>query len=259
MTPSSHQRPSGPAALRTLRVATRRLVGFSRTRPTPSSIIVVGPSFRFYSGIAVYTNRLALALSETMDVGVLLLRRLVPEVMFPGRQRVGRTDSTLAYDNGIVPYDGIDWYWGRSILPALRCLLEAPCYLVLQWWSASTLHTYLLLASVARLRGSMVILEFHEVQDPGEAGMPLLALYARIVLPLLLRLCRGGVVHTTHSGKLLAERYDLDKMDIEVIPHGPYDHHHAKEARAIPAGTLLFSGPAPPQTTFRILFLRADS
>ena len=188
------------------------------------SVTVVGPSVLFYSGISVYTNRLSHALSLTLETRVILLRRLVPKFLFPGRIRVGKTDSILDYAS-LDAYDGIDWFWLPSILPAIRRMLTSRTCLVLQWWSASALHTYLLLALLARLRGSTVVIEFHEVQDPGEEAIPLLSLYARLFVPLLIRLSQGAVVHTSRDYELLNRRYDIQRLDVEIIPHGPYDHY----------------------------------
>jgi len=216
----------------------------SASRSQPLTVTVVGPSTRFYSGISVYTNRLSHALSSTLDTRVILLRRLVPKFLFPGKTRVGKAKSDLRYDS-IHTYDGIDWFWIPSILPAIRSILSSPTCLVLQWWSASTLHTYILLALVARLGGSTVVIEFHEVQDPGEEAIPLLSLYARIFVPLLIRLNQGAVVHTSHAYELLDARYDIRQLDVEIIPLGPFDHYNVSRDK-----TDESLHPAP----FRILF-----
>jgi glycosyltransferase involved in cell wall biosynthesis len=87
------------------------------------------------------------------------------------------------------------------------------------------LHTYLLLALVLRRRGVKVIVEFHEVQDPGEAEMPLVAAYVRRVAPWLFRRADGYVVHSEYDRALLHERFDLPERPTAVIPHATYDHY----------------------------------
>ncbi len=196
------------------------------SRSHVQTVTVVGPSVRFYSGISVHTNRLSHALSSTLETRVILLRRLVPKFLFPGKIRVGKADSLLEYAS-LDAYDGIDWFWLPSILPAVRKILTSRTCLVLQWWSASTLHTYLLLALLARLRGSTVVIEFHEVQDPGEEAVPLLSRYAQLFVPLLIRLSQGAVVHTARACELLTDRYDIQRLDVEIIPLGPFDHYNA--------------------------------
>jgi glycosyltransferase involved in cell wall biosynthesis len=98
---------------------------------------------------------------------------------------------------------------------------------------------------VARLRGSTVVIEFHEVQDPGEEAIPLLSLYARLFVPLLIRLSQGAVVHTSRAYELLDARYDIQGLDVEIIPLGPYDHYSVSTDEVDDS-----SGSAP----YRILF-----
>lgn len=193
------------------------------------SILVVGPGFRFLGGISVYTCRLANALAAHHRVGVLLLDRLIPARLYPGGSRVGADGLTaLEYDPRIRRYGNIDWFWFPRIVPALwRIARDRPDVMVLQWWTAAVLHTYLVLAIVARILRIRVVLEFHETQDTGEAGVPGVAAYARRVTPWLLRLADGGLVHNEHDRDLLRQAYGADRIDrlhIEVAPHGPYDH-----------------------------------
>jgi glycosyltransferase involved in cell wall biosynthesis len=208
-------------------------------------LVIVGPSFRFYSGISVYTNRLSQALSGLFDVRVVLLRRLLPQRLFPGAKRVGQVSSVLTYRN-IDTYDGIDWYWIPSIFPAVCRLVARRSCVVLQWWTASVAHTYVLLALIARVRGSRVIIEFHEVQDPGEAQIPGAGLYARLTLPILLRLSDGAVVHTAHGGEVLRATHRTGHLQVQVISHGPYDHFGTGRG----GGVL----PSAEHRRFRLLF-----
>ena len=66
-------------------VAPRPSVRTSR----PQRITVIGPGFRFLSGLSVYTCSLANALADAHDVSVVLLDRLIPERLYPGGHRVG--------------------------------------------------------------------------------------------------------------------------------------------------------------------------
>src|SRR5690606_25309140 len=65
-----------------------------------------------------------------------------------------------------------------------------------------------------------------------EAGVPGVAAYASTVMPLLMRLARGGLVHNEHDLALLRETYGsgIDGLEIEISPHGPYDHLGAAPA-----------------------------
>jgi hypothetical protein len=66
------------------------------------------------------------------------------------------------------------------------------------------LHTYLVLALVARLLGTRVIIEFHEILDTGEAGMPLVRAYVSALAPLLFRLADAYTVHSQFDRGLLS-------------------------------------------------------
>ncbi len=77
---------------------------------------------------------------------------------------------------------------------------------------------------MARLLGSQVVIEFHEVLDTGEAKLPLVQAYVRLVAPLLVRLAHGFVIHSEYDQKMLQRHYGLQKRRIALIPHGPYNH-----------------------------------
>ena len=205
-------------------------------------LCVVGPGFFFMSGISVYTWTLAHALTKQFDVSVLLMRRLTPRRLYPGGQRVGAPLTSLDY--AAVPhFDGIDWFWGQSLIRGLRFFsAQRPDGLILQWWTAAVGHTYLLLALLARSRGIPVFIELHEVQDPGEAGRPIARWYGRLVLNLLLRTSSGMLVHHEHDRRLLArEGVDLAHQPVAMAPHGPYDYLSAIQREPPPefAGAAL--------------------
>jgi glycosyltransferase involved in cell wall biosynthesis len=86
-----------------------------------------------------------------------------------------------------------------------------------------------LLALAARLRGTQVIIEFHEVLDTGEARIPLARLYVGLLAPLLVRLANGFVIHSEFDRPHLEKRYKLGKRPVALIPHGPYDHYAIEE------------------------------
>ena len=189
-------------------------------------VCVVGSGWRFTSGISYYTCRLANALSESHEVSVILMRRLIPRFLYPGRARVGKSVNTLGYDPAIDVYDGVDWFWLPSLIGAIRSLRRhRPETMVLQWWTGAVLHTYLLLAVVARRQGARVLVEFHEVQDTGESRLPLARIYARWVSRAVLRRCDGGLVHSDFDRIEVSLRLPVGELPLVVAPHGPFDHH----------------------------------
>jgi glycosyltransferase involved in cell wall biosynthesis len=189
-------------------------------------ICLVGPGWRFTSGISYYTCRLAQAAADHHDVSVIQLRQLLPKRLYPGRERVGQLRARMTYPAEVSVYEGIDWWWGRSLARALSFMhAHRPKVLVLQWWTAATLHTYLALAIVARMLGVRVVIEMHELQDPGEARFAIARRYGAWGLRRLLRLCHGCVVHSKADWRTLEADYISEKKRVRIAAHGPYDQY----------------------------------
>lgn len=187
--------------------------------------MVIGSGWRFTSGISHYTYRLSTALAEQYSVSTLLMRGLVPRRLYPGANRVGADVNDASYPSHIPVYDGVDWYWGRSLTRALKFVNEQrPDVVILQWWTGAVLHTYLRLARYAARRGARVILEWHETQDVGEAALFGTRRYVGALMPRLLSCVDGHVVHSAFDLHAITSAYELTGRPVRVIPHGPYDH-----------------------------------
>jgi glycosyltransferase involved in cell wall biosynthesis len=162
---------------------------------------------------------------------------------------VGVALTELRLPPDVRRVDGVDWYWGRSLVRAVAFLRrERPQVLVLQWWTGAVLHTYLVLAVVARLFGAKVAVEFHETQDVGEAGLPLARRYMDLLGRGLLRLCAAQLAHSEFDRGLLRERYG-DNGGVSLVPHAGYEYLPARPAlRAAPpeAINLLYFGVIRP-------------
>jgi glycosyltransferase involved in cell wall biosynthesis len=199
-------------------------VSASRSPADKPRVVVVGSGWHFLSGISYYTCRLSNALAERFDVGAILIRRLLPARLYPGKARIGQRLSDLRYE--VPVFDGVDWFAIPSLIRAVRFLRKRqPDVLVLQWWTGTVLHSYLALAVAARWRGARVVVEFHEVQDTGEAAHRWAAIYTRWMIKPLLRLTSGVVVHSRFDLVALLEAYGLEGTPAQIARHGPYDHH----------------------------------
>jgi glycosyltransferase involved in cell wall biosynthesis len=202
-------------------------------RPGKQRIMVIGAGTRFLSGISYYTIRLANALSRTYATSVIPRRQLLPTRLYPGSARVGHNLSQLTYHPDVQVFAGLDWFWLPSIFFAIAFMLrQRPEVVVFQWWSGTVLHSFLALAAVARLLGARVVIEFHEIQDPGEADMPFAEVYVRTGMPLLLWLAHGFVIHAQQDQPILEQRYGLNSRPIVIAPHGPYDHFKLRAGQA---------------------------
>jgi|SRR5579859_5191979 len=187
-------------------------------------VVVVGSGWHFTSGISHYTYRLTSALAEEYTVGALLMRRLVPKRLYPGRNHAGM-EPGISYAPQLDVYDGVDWFWGPSLTRALRYLdCQCPTVLILQWWTGAVLHTYLKLSKHAIRNGAQIILEWHEGQDVGEAALPGARRYVRSLMPRLLSRIDAHVVHSQFDQRAIVSSYSLGDAPVRVIPHGPYEH-----------------------------------
>jgi glycosyltransferase involved in cell wall biosynthesis len=161
------------------------------------------------------------------------MRQLLPTRLYPGRGRVGLSLNDLSYDPSVRVFDGVDWWAVPSLFRAARFLWTfRPSVIVFQWWTGTVLHSYLMLCLVARLAGIKVVVEFHEVQDTGEAQHRLAALYCRKLIKPLLRRTDGVVVHSRFDRVALRGTYELSDVPDEVVLHGPFDHHDGAAASA---------------------------
>jgi glycosyltransferase involved in cell wall biosynthesis len=196
-------------------------------------VVVVGSGLHFASGISHYTYLLSSTLAGEYSVGALLMRRLVPERVYPGRDHVGAAVAdSVTYPPEVSVYDGVDWYWGRSLTGALRYLDEQrPTVVIFEWWTGAVLHTYLRLAKYAARLGARIILEWHEGQDVGEAAMPIARKYVQTLMPRLLSLVDAHVVHSDFDREAIPAAYSLGNTIVRVMPHGPY-HHLVSSAAA---------------------------
>ncbi len=206
--------------------------------------MLVGPGFHFLSGMSVYTCRLANALAESHDVSVLLLNRLIPTRLYPGGHRAGKDLTSIRYDERVRIVGEVDWHWGTSMARiAAEIRRERPDVIILQWWTAATLHTYLLLARIAERLGVPIMIEFHEAQDTGEAAVPFVASYCRRNLSRLIKRSSGAIVHNRHDVLMLQSAFGaevLQGVQLVIAPHGPYDHlpkhtPHVEESTALGA------------------------
>jgi glycosyltransferase involved in cell wall biosynthesis/GT2 family glycosyltransferase len=235
---------SGKATLR------RRL---TRNTGGRQGVLVVGSGTRFISGVSHYTRYVALALAERTPVSVILMRRLIPRALYPGRARVG--DETLtdeAYPPDMRVFDGVDWYWIPTMLGALRLLRrQRPEALLLQWWTGAVLHSYLLLALAARMRGARIIIEIHEIQDTGEAKMAPARSYVRRCGRWLMSMADAYVVHSEFDRVALAKSFAIAQRPVRVVRHGPFSHYAVADStplREAPedACNILFFGTIRP-------------
>jgi glycosyltransferase involved in cell wall biosynthesis len=214
-------------------------------------VLVIGAGTRLLSAMSYYTIQLTNALAHRFAVAIIPMRQLIPTFLYPGRSRVGSVSTLLELDRNVLMMGEIDWFWGSTLARAVwRFRAWRPDVAVFQWWTGSVLHTYLFLALFARLRGTRVIVEFHEVLDTAEQRIPLARAWVRVLGRPFFGLADAFVVHSEVDRGPIGERYGIGNRPCVVIPHGPIDHFTSDDdtpslpLRDAPAGVinLLFFG-----------------
>src|SRR6202034_71026 len=113
----------------------------------------------------------------------------------PGAARAGADVTDAAYPDPLPVYDGVDWYWGRSMRGALGFIdQQRPDVVILQWWTGAVLHSYLRLAAYAPRGGAGVIMEGPESRAVGEPALPAPRRYVGALMPWLLAWSAAHVV-----------------------------------------------------------------
>ena len=223
-----------------------------RRKDSAPRVLVVGAGTLFLSAMSYYTIRLTNALAEHFSVSVVPMRQLIPAFLYPGRSRVGSVRTRLDYDPAVEVLQGIDWFWGFNLLRDLsRVRRWRPDFVIFEWWTGTVLHTYLAIALVARLLGASIIVEFHEVLDPGEERMAFARAWVSALGRPFFRLASAFVIHSEADRRPLEKRYRLGARPCVVIPHGPLDHHASK---APSDGSAPRGRRTSPPDAFNLLF-----
>ena len=187
------------------------------------SVVIIGPSQRFLSGISYFTFRLSNALADYANVSVILFRNMLPKHLFPGWKRVGKGLTQYNYRRDIQIREILDWYNPVTWVQGSKVAGKGDV-IIFQWWTSSVAHMYLAIA-LLNLRRKPIIIEFHEIVDPLESGLFLLRLYSRMTGTLIRKISKGYVVHSDTDRMLISSHYGIDTTNVRVIPHGIYDQY----------------------------------
>ncbi|MEA2212669.1 MAG: hypothetical protein QOF83_2617, partial [Solirubrobacteraceae bacterium] len=188
-------------------------------------VLVIGAGTRLLSAMSYYTLHLTNAFAQRFAVAIIPMRQLIPTFLYPGRSRVGSASTRLELDRNVAVMGEIDWFWGFSLARAMwRLRAWRPDAVVFQWWTGSVLHTYLALALFARLQGTRVVVEFHEVLDTAEQRIPLARAWVRLLGRPFFGLADAFVIHSEADREPIGERYSIGNRPCVAIPHGPINH-----------------------------------
>jgi glycosyltransferase involved in cell wall biosynthesis len=135
---------------------------------------------------------------------------------------------------------------------ALRLMLtRRPDAVLFQWWTGAVLHSYLLLALAARLRGARMVVELHEIQDTGEASLVGAERYVASFGRLFMGMADAFLVHSEFDRAALEESFGVGERRVRVVRHGPYSHYAVEDSEPLreapqEACNVLFFGTIRP-------------
>ncbi len=187
------------------------------------TVVIIGPSMRFLSGISYVTLLLSNSLADYFVVTALLFRNMLPKKLFPGYKRVGENLADCGYRSDITVAEILDWYNPFTWIEGSKYLLKGDV-IIFQWWTSSVAHMYLILA-LLNVRKKPIIIEFHEIVDPMEYGFFILRLYSKIMGTLIRRLATYYIVHSEVDRQLISSHYEIDINRVRVIPIGIFDQY----------------------------------
>jgi glycosyltransferase involved in cell wall biosynthesis len=191
------------------------------------SVVIIGPSQKFLSGISYFTLRLSNALAEYANIHAVLFRNMLPKHLFPGWKRVGTGLMNYEFRHDVDNQELLDWYnplsWMKGAAKA-----EKSDIIIFQWWTSSVAHMYLAIA-LMNWKKKPVVVEFHEIVDPLENAFFALRMYSKIMGIVIRHLASVYVVHSEIDRQLISSHYRIREKRITVIPHGLYDQYPKME------------------------------
>jgi glycosyltransferase involved in cell wall biosynthesis len=160
-------------------------------------------------GISRYTTELLSALADRADVDVEALgfSSLYPRFAYPGGapERDGDESTPVPARRALTWYNPLSWIWAG--LTVRGDVVHA------QWWSWFLAAPYVVVLTLARLRGKRVVLTVHNVR-PHETER-----WKCWLSDLVLRWAHHIIVHSQRNKDDLV-RAGTDGSRITVVPHG---------------------------------------
>ena len=134
------------------------------------NIILVGPSNRFHGGISSYLEVTAKSLaSQGHSVGLVLFDRLIPRLLYPGKERVNLNPNLEFEEEGISTLHVMNYY--NFLIPKKskkRISDFEPDFAILHWWTFAVYPMSRLISRFLRKSGCPIFYEMHEVIDQND-------------------------------------------------------------------------------------------
>ncbi len=196
-------------------------------------VVLVGPSNRFHGGISSYLEVIAEGLSkEGHEVGLILLDRLLPRFLYPGKNRLN-DNPMLDFDAENIETMHVMNYYDLSISrkTIMRISDFDPDFAIVHWW---TFAVYPMLSKVVRALnkiGCPIFMEMHEVIDQNDSRIPLVSSISRVLGNRLLGKTKNVVVHSEADRELVSTHFRISEAEVRVIPLANYSKFGSRRGK----------------------------
>ena len=183
-------------------------------------VILVGPSNRFHGGISSYLEVTAMGFANAgHEVGLILLDRLLPGFLYPGKGRLNDSPS-LGYEHENINTLHVMNYYDLAIPRKARMSIAEfnPDIAIIHWW---TFAVFPMLSKAFRTlskTGCPVFIEMHEVIDQNDSRIPLVSSASKVLGKRILDKATKVIVHSDSDRGLVLQHYGIKKEKMRVIP-----------------------------------------
>lgn len=183
-------------------------------------VILVGPSNRFHGGISSYLQVTADGLVNSgHEVGLILLDRLVPSFIYPGKNRLNN-NPVLDFGNSKIQTLHVMNYYDLSISRKIRRDIAEfdPDFAIVHWWTFAVFPMLSKVTKALRKIQCPTFIEMHEVLDQNDSKVPLVPLVSKYLGKKLLLGAHRVVVHSESDRKLVSKHFKIEQDTLTIVP-----------------------------------------
>lgn len=196
-------------------------------------VILVGPSNRFHGGISSYLEVTAKGFADAgHDVGLILLDRLLPRFIYPGKDRLN-DEPLLDFKNKKIKTIHVMNYYDLRISKGVRDKISdfGADFAIIHWWTFAVFPMLSKASAALSKNGCRTFIEMHEVIDQNDSRVPFVATISKSLGRRLLGNSDGVIVHSDSDKKLVSDHFGINENEIKIIPLANYSKFGKREGK----------------------------
>jgi len=173
---------------------------------------VISPSRYFKGGIFTFTSIIAEIFESSYYVNRVYFNKQIPLAIYPAKDRVKqeRANNLVLNENEII-----NWYNPFSWVKAFRKFIKNSDILYLPWWTILVSLPLLLIATMSKISGIKIIIEFHNIYDHNANYV--IKKISRYLIKAITKKADIIIVHSKSDEEKLKE-INIKKIKIYRIP-----------------------------------------